>query len=210
MSAPVAYVVTFRPAPGRDGIRDLRFLLKIAGRHLHLRAIDVREQQTARRRDARQRPVRSASVAKATHMTNLRRFGPQNRYIKLEDRKDKPPLFERIGLVDIDTTGKFGERIVLTFEPSGLKLSLNATSVDNLLRDFGEDDSGWIGKLVEIYAGTVPTKSGDMDAVLVRAAEETDAATEAKAVKAAKARAAKAKSGGGGMDDEIPFAPEWR
>jgi hypothetical protein len=209
VSAPVAYVVTFQPAPGRDGISDLRFLLKIAGRHLHLRAIDIREQQTARRRDARRRPVRSASVGALT-MTNLRRFGPQDRYIKLEDRKDKPPLFERIGLVDIDTTGKFGERIVLTFEPSGLKLSLNATSVGNLLQDFGEDDSGWIGKLVEIYAGTVPTKSGDMDAVLVRAAEETDVAAEAKAVKAAKARASKAKSSGGGMDDEIPFAPEWR
>jgi hypothetical protein len=47
-----------------------------------------------------------------------------------------------------------------------------------------------------------------MDAVLVQAAEETDAATEAKAAKAARAKA-KAKAGGG-MDDEIPFAPEWR
>jgi hypothetical protein len=52
---------------------------------------------------------------------------------------------ERIGAVKPET-GKFGERLVLTFDPSGKMLSLNKTSVGNLLRDFGEDDSGWINQ----------------------------------------------------------------
>jgi hypothetical protein len=37
------FIVTFAPAPCVDGIRALRWLLKIAGRRLGLRAIDVRE-----------------------------------------------------------------------------------------------------------------------------------------------------------------------
>jgi len=37
------FAVTFRVASDRDGIHALRALLKIAGRHLHLRAVDVRE-----------------------------------------------------------------------------------------------------------------------------------------------------------------------
>jgi hypothetical protein len=37
------YVLTLRVAQGRDGVRNLRALLKIAWRHFGLRAIDVRE-----------------------------------------------------------------------------------------------------------------------------------------------------------------------
>jgi hypothetical protein len=196
MSAPVAFVVTLLPERGRDGIRDLRFLLKIAKRHLHLRAIDVRE--TIRDRDARRRIVSSPSVEEGHHnMTSLRKFGPTNRYLKLEDLHGKPPLRERIGLVKPET-GKFGERLVVTFEPSGMKLSLNRTSTRNLLRDLGEDDSDWIGKLVEIFVGEVTTNNGTMDAVLVRAAEvPVDAAGAVPTKKTAKPS--------DNMDDTIPF-----
>jgi hypothetical protein len=196
MRAPTAFVVTLLPARGRDGIRDLRFLLKIAGRHLHLRALDVRE-QTIRGRDARRRTVSSPSVETKGHqMVNLRKYGPTNRYIKLEDLHGKPPLQERIGLVKPES-GKFGERLVVTFEPSGMKLSLNRTSTGNLLRDFGDDDSDWIGKLVEIFVGEVTTNNGTMDAVLVRAAEvPADAAIAAKAAKSKPSD---------DMDDTIPF-----
>jgi hypothetical protein len=37
------YLLTLQPARGRDGIRGLRALLKAAGRHYGLRAIEVRE-----------------------------------------------------------------------------------------------------------------------------------------------------------------------
>jgi hypothetical protein len=199
MSAPVAYVVTLLPERDRDGVHDLRALLKIAKRHLNMRAIDVRE-QTIRRRDARRQIAQAISVETELKMVSLRKFGPQNRYIKLEDLKDRPPLRERIGLVKVEN-GKFGERAVLVFEPAGQMLSLNVTSVGNLMRDFGEESDDWVGKLVEVYAGEVETKSGTMHAVLVKAIDvPADAAIAAKAAKAAKA---KAKSSD--MDDEIPF-----
>ena len=85
-------------------------------------------------------------------------------------------------------------------------VSLNVTSAGNLLRDFGGDDSDWVGRLVEIYAGTVKTKSGTMDAVLMQAIvdEPVDTAVAAKAVKAAKATAEKERKASD-MDDEIPF-----
>jgi hypothetical protein len=198
--APVAYVVTLLPAPDRDAVRDLRLLLKVAGRHLHMRALDVRE-ESIRRRDARRRIVTSSSVGKGKHpMTNLRKYGPANKFIKLEELQDKPPLRERIGLVKPEL-GKFGERLVLTFEPSGRMLSLNKTSVGNLLRDLGEDDSDWVGQLVEVYAGEVETQNGTADAILVRAA---DVPTGAK-VKAAKSAKAKPSKSSDPMDDEIPY-----
>jgi hypothetical protein len=66
-------------------------------------------------------------------------------------------------------------------------LSLNKTSVGNLMRDFGEEDATWVGQRVEVYAGEVTTKSGTVDAVLARAAETSPPATKP------------------AFDDEIPF-----
>jgi hypothetical protein len=37
------FTVTLQAAPGRAGIRSLRAFLKRAGRHLGLRAVDIRE-----------------------------------------------------------------------------------------------------------------------------------------------------------------------
>lgn len=105
---------------------------------------------------------------------------------------------EQIGCVQPEN-GQFGERLVLTFAPSGRMISLNKTSVGNLLRDFGEDDSSWINQFVEIYAGTVQTKDGTADAVLVRAADRP--ADAAGAVKVARP----AKKASDNMDDTIPF-----
>lgn len=130
-------------------------------------------------------------------MTNLRKYGPSNAWLKLEDVFGKPPIRERIGDVKEDT-GKFGERLVITLAPSGRKLSLNRTSVGFLLRDLGDDDSVWVNQLVEVYAGTVETANGSTDTVLVRAVEAP--ANAAVAAKSEKAKAAK-----NDMDDEIPF-----
>jgi hypothetical protein len=196
MSEGAAFVVTLLPAPDRDGIRDLRFLLKIAGRHLHLRAVDVRE-QTVRGRDARRRTAKQTQRRNEvlTMTINLRKYGPVNKWLKLEDFHGKPPRRERIGLVKVEN-GKFGERIVLVLEPGGQMLSLNKTSVGNLLRDFGEKDDEWVGKLIEIFAGEVDGPQGTTDAILVRGV--TDVPADA----AIAAKAAKAKSD---TDDIIPF-----
>ena len=208
MRAPVAYVVTFQPEHGRDGIRDLRFLLKIAGRHLHLRAVDVRERQTADRRDARRRAVGSTSVVKKPNtketsiMVSARKYGFTNRFYKLEELHGGPALRECIELVQVNTAGKYGDRLELIFEPSGKKLSLNKTSVEVLIEAFGEETDNWPGRFVEIYAGEIDTKDGTQDAILVRAAPDVpaDPAVAAKAVKAAKA-----KKSSNDIDDTIPF-----
>jgi hypothetical protein len=134
-------------------------------------------------------------------MANLRKYASGGKYIKLEELLDQPPLREQIAVVKIED-GKFGERVVLVFDQSGRMLSLNKTSVGNLMRDFGEESDNWQGQFVEIYAGEVDTPSGKADAVLVRAAEASPPA--AKPVPPPKA------SGGAPYDDEIPFAPEWR
>jgi len=198
MNVPPAYVVTLQPAPDRDGIRDLRCLLKIAKRCLGMRALSAREIPPVNRRRGARRPIATITQRRNEDitMTNLKRFGPGSKYLKLEDVHGKPPTHERIGLVKPEN-GKFGERLVLTFEPSGKMLSLNKTSVGNLLRDFGEDDSDWVGKLVEVYAGEVETQNGTADAILVRAADE--GATGAGAAKAATPTSTDS------MDDEIPF-----
>jgi hypothetical protein len=208
MSEPVAYVVTLMPAPDRNGIHDLRALLKIAKRHFHLRALDVREHQTVRRHDAKRQIVKAEGVATVTKegiMPSARKFGFKNRWIKLEDLHDRPPLRECIGLAEPED-GKYGERLVLTFEPCGKMLSLNATSVEALIEGFGEEDyEKWSGRFVEVYAGETPGKDGMVDAVLGRAAEApADAAVAARTVKTAMASAVKAAKASD-MDDTIPF-----
>lgn len=86
---------------------------------------------------------------------------------------------EKIGLVKADN-GKFGERLQLTLEPSGRMLSLNKTSVRNLINDFGDDDGKWKDKEIEVYAGKVEMQGGrQADAVLVKAAKSAQPAPKA-------------------------------
>jgi hypothetical protein len=122
-------------------------------------------------------------------MTNLRKYASGGKFVKLEDLLGKPPLRDQIAVVKVED-GKFGERVVLVFE-SGRELSLNKTSVGVLMKEFGEEDDAWVGRTVEVYAGEVETKSGKMDAVLVRAAEASPAGDTKPARRE--------------MDDEIPF-----
>jgi hypothetical protein len=136
-------------------------------------------------------------------MTNLRKYASGGKYIKLEELLDKPPLREQIAVVKVED-GKFGERVVLVFDQSGRMLSLNKTSVGNLMRDFGEEDDGWVGQFVEIYAGEVETPSGKADAVLVRAADASPPAAKPAGPVQRKPEPPP-KSLSNDMDDEIPF-----
>jgi hypothetical protein len=192
----------------RASVHALRAVLKLAKRR-GLLAVEVRElpstdQQTIRRRDAQRRIANQMQRCNEviTMAINLKKYGPTKKWLNFEDLHDKPPIREHIGLVKVDTSGKFGERIVLTLVPSGQMLSLNKTSVGNLLRDFGESDDDWLGKPVEVYAGEVQTNNGPTDAILVRGVTDapTDTAIATKAVKAAKA-----KTKSSDMDDEISF-----
>lgn len=120
------YAVMFRStASERDSIHALRAILKHAKRR-GLLAVDMRElpstnNQTIRRRDARRRTVNLTQRRNEVIMSiNLRKYGPANKWLKLEDLHGKPPLRERIGDVKVED-GKFGERVVLAFEPSVLE-----------------------------------------------------------------------------------------
>ena len=98
-------------------------------------------------------------------MANARKYAGSP-YVKLDHLRGKPPLRERIAFV-AEETGNFGERLVVTFE-SGKRLSLNATSVGNLMSDIDADYDNWTGHDVEIYAGEVGFQGTKKDAVLVR------------------------------------------
>jgi hypothetical protein len=126
-------------------------------------------------------------------MANARKYAGSP-FISLKDLKDKPPLLEKIAFVTEEIGGKFGDRLVATFE-SGKRLSLNATSVGNLI-DISQNFDDWTGCDVKIYAGEVSFKAGKADAVLVEPINKP-------APTAAPPPAGK--KSGGDMDDEIPF-----
>jgi hypothetical protein len=51
---------------------------------------------------------------------------------------------------------------------SGAALSINATNNRILIRSFGPNSDDWIGKEIELFAGTVEFQGRPLDAVLVR------------------------------------------
>jgi hypothetical protein len=150
---PPTYVVTLRAGPG-DSIQSLRRLLKYAGRYLNLRAIDAREvtRRASRRRSVAEKPKRAVSNSKRRVVMDMTRFA-SSRFIKLDDLADGPLLkiIKEIG------EGKF-EKPVAVFT-DGTRASLNGTSVATLIAAFGADDSDWIGREVEVSAGTVADKA---------------------------------------------------
>jgi hypothetical protein len=83
--------------------------------------------------------------------------------------------------------------ITLTFEDSR-KLSLNGTNVGTLLRALGPNDKDWIGKRIELDAGTVRFNGNDTASVLVRALDVLPAAERTPLGPQP-----------GDLDDEIPF-----
>jgi hypothetical protein len=141
-------------------------------------------------------------------MGNARRFAG-SQFITLQSLKGRPSLHERIEFVT-EEDGKYGQKLVVTCE-SGMRLSLNATSVGNLIRDIDTDFDNWVGHEVTVRAGEVDFQNGKADAILVEPIGETPipAPTKTPARPPAKPRtrteaplpAAKKHD----MDDEIGF-----
>jgi hypothetical protein len=59
------------------------------------------------------------------------------------------------------------DKPVITFE-SGDQFSLNKTNVNKLIKAYGPDDEGWIGRVVELYIGDIKYNGGIQEGVLVR------------------------------------------
>jgi hypothetical protein len=137
-------------------------------------------------------------------MANARKYAG-NTYYKLEELHDKPPVRERISLV-AEEDGKYGKRLVATFE-SGKKLSLNATSVGNLIRDLGGETDEWNDHDVKVYAGEVAFQNGRADCILVEAIDVDKPIESRKAlVERSPAKPVDAQSGGGGRHVMQPLS----
>jgi hypothetical protein len=122
-------------------------------------------------------------------MADMSRYASAG-FVKLDDLADGPvqKVITKIG------EGQW-EKPVATFE-DGSKLSLNGTNVATLIRAFGKNDADWIGKRIELYAGTVRFNGKDTDSVLVRALD---------VLPAAERTPPKPQPLGVDLDDEVPF-----
>jgi hypothetical protein len=156
--------LTLCVAPGRDGVRSLRALLKIAGRHLGLHAIACEETTN---NTPPQRSVECCNLSSAKNERNpmdMRKFSGST-FVKVADVRSGQ-MQEKIASVEI---GQFGKPDI-TFE-SGAKLSINATNNKTLMRAFGTDSDGWIGHVVELYLGEIDYQGKPQEAVLLRAVD---------------------------------------
>lgn len=179
------FTLTLRAASGRDNIKDLRALLKAAGRHFGMIATAVHETNTASPRRSAER-CKLSSALRTTKM-DMRKFSGSGTFVKCADVRSGP-LQEKIAGVVI---GKFDKPDVI-FQ-SGAKLSVNATNNRTLVRAFGVDSEDWIDQVVELFLGEIEFQGRLQEAVLLRPISKP----EHKATKAA----AKSKSSGIDLGD---------
>jgi hypothetical protein len=92
---------------------------------------------------------------------NMRKYAGES-FLKVADVRDGP-LLQQIGAV---REGKF-DKPVLVFETGDI-LSLNATNTKTLMRAFGSNSDGWIGKQIELYFGELEYQGRMQEGVLVR------------------------------------------
>jgi hypothetical protein len=111
-------------------------------------------------------------------------------FIRFDDLADGP---QQKLIVNVEE-GQYG-RLVLTFD-DGTCLSLNKTNVRTLIRAYGKDDQNWIGQRVELSQGTVSTKDGERDSVLL---------TPLSIPAMANSKIKPQRPHGDDLDDEIPF-----
>jgi hypothetical protein len=150
------YTLTLRAASGRDGIRNLRVLLKVAWRHFGLRAIDVR---SVRRRRSAHRMVKTKQRPEMTPM-DMREFR-KTKFLKVEDCRE-PRQMRIAGAV----MGKYAKPDLI-FE-NGDRLGLSATNAEILSDAYGWESEAWAGHVVELYVGQGQFEGEMVDMVLVK------------------------------------------
>jgi hypothetical protein len=103
-------------------------------------------------------------------------------FIKVDDLADGP---EQKVITKL-SEGQWGKPVA-TFE-DGSKLSLNGTNINALIRALGKNHKDWIGKRIELEAGTVRFNGKDTDFDVLPAAERTPLEPQP-----------------GDLNDEVPF-----
>jgi hypothetical protein len=194
MSKGASFVVTFTAAPGSDGIRALRGVLKLALRRFGLRAISICEHTAPK--ISRSRTAQAARTAHARRQEttimglDMRKYSG-TAFIKPGDVKAGPL---RVVIVDV-TEGKYG-RPDLEFD-DGTKLSLNATNNRTLVTAYGSNSDDFINKEIELSLGEVEYNGEMQETVIVKPisppVEKKPPPPKPK------------NSSGGDMDDEVPF-----
>jgi hypothetical protein len=124
------------------------------------------------------------------------------------------PIQARI--VNVFVEDRYG-RLSLELE-TGAEFALNDGNNNALIKAWGHDTDNWIGLEVELYLGTYKDWRADppeeKETVRVRAISPGKASAQNGGAPASKPslppRTATTGGGRGDMDDDIPFAPEWR
>jgi hypothetical protein len=144
------FTVTFVAEPGVDAIRNLRALLKIAGRRLGLRATDVRE----RALDAHQ-DERALIQPGSTHMSEFskRVRSKESGFFKVADFEGGKELTLTIDHLEEEMEIFNEVKDVLNFVETGRQLQLNQTTSEWLLDNLGDDPETYAGKKVTLYLG---------------------------------------------------------
>ena len=76
--------------------------------------------------------------------------GKESHYLKAGDLKGKNPtlVIELVELVEFENDGKREVKPAIKFEGKDKKMVLNATNTERMMRKFGAESEGWIGKSV--------------------------------------------------------------
>jgi hypothetical protein len=98
-------------------------------------------------------------------MTNMRKHAGSS-FIRLEDVRARPIQATIVKVTEGETYGK----PVLLLD-TGQQFSVNATNCKALIAAFGENDTDWVGKPIELFAGFTKYQGAEKDSVLVKATD---------------------------------------
>jgi hypothetical protein len=120
---------------------------------------------------------------------DMRKYSGET-FIKVDDVRNGPIQVQ----IAVVKEGKY-DKPNLVFE-TGEVLGLNSTNNRTLIRAYGPNSDGWIGKEIELYLGEIEYQGSMQPAVLVRPISPPIAAKE---------KAAAAKKLGDELSDEVPY-----
>jgi hypothetical protein len=202
-------LLTLQPARDRDGVRELRAILKIALRQFGLRALEVRELRPDSKRAKRLpkfvlKTDEPPALSRRQMSCNIKDLQVQkddvfpSKYLKHSNLQGKPTTatIDRAVLETLKSPeGKTQDKVVLYFAGAKKSLPLNVTNFDAVADICGADTDDWPGCQIELYPSKTQMGGKTVDCIRVRPPTKS-------------AKKPATKSGGGGFaDDEVPYAP---
>jgi hypothetical protein len=170
------FVTEWRAAPGIDGVRALRALLKLSLRRFSLHCISAREElktESLDRRHRRPRTIRRHNL-EGNKMRKDEVF--PSKYLKASDLNGKPRVFtiEEAPLLTLkNTKGEEQQKTVLFFTGEKKTLPLNMTNWDAVASIGGGDTDDWPGHKIELYPTKTSMAGRPVDCIRVRAPESS-------------------------------------